>query len=67
MAISLFHFPGALDNPCSLGCMPKNEFFYNIFEEKVVDGTRCAADSYDMCVDGVCMVTNAFILFLKRR
>jgi hypothetical protein len=39
--------------------MPKYEFFYNTFKEKVVDGTKCAGqaeDSFDMCVNGVCMV-----------
>ena len=53
-----FHFLGALDNPCSLSCMPKNEFFYQTFKEKVDDGTRCTEHSYDMCVDGVCMVNS---------
>ena len=56
--ITSFHFLGALDNPCSLSCMPKNEFFYQTFKEKVVDGTRCTEHSYDMCVDGVCMVNS---------
>lgn len=36
--------------------MPKNDYFYDKFKEKVIDGTRCNDDTYDMCADGVCKV-----------
>jgi len=42
------------DDRCSLNCMPKGEHFYNRWVDKVVDGTTCSMDSYDICVDGKC-------------
>ncbi|XP_026315034.1 papilin isoform X7 [Hyposmocoma kahamanoa] len=41
-------------NPCELNCMPKGGRFYYRHKEKVVDGTRCNDESYDVCVDGTC-------------
>ena len=38
--------------------MPKGEHFYNRWVDKVVDGTKCSMDSYDICVDGKCEVRN---------
>jgi len=34
--------------------MPKKEFFYVIFKEKVLDGTRCNDFSLDVCINGTC-------------
>ena len=39
--------------------MPKREYFYRRLAEKVVDGTKCDIDSYDICVDGRCEVRKA--------
>ncbi|XP_045527734.1 papilin isoform X3 [Pieris brassicae] len=41
-------------NPCELNCMPRGERFYYRHKLKVVDGTRCNEDSFDVCVDGNC-------------
>ena len=41
---------------CALNCMPKGKYFYFRWADKVVDGTRCSVDSYDICVDGKCEV-----------
>ncbi|PZC74553.1 hypothetical protein B5X24_HaOG207687 [Helicoverpa armigera] len=41
-------------NPCELNCMPHGERFYFRHKLKVVDGTRCNEDSFDVCVDGRC-------------
>ncbi|XP_006817461.1 papilin-like, partial [Saccoglossus kowalevskii] len=41
-------------NKCELNCMPKGEHFYYRHSLQVVDGTRCNADSPDVCVDGSC-------------
>ncbi|XP_052743989.1 papilin isoform X2 [Bicyclus anynana] len=41
-------------NPCELNCMPHGERFYYRQQPKVVDGTRCNDESFDVCVDGVC-------------
>ncbi|XP_064073976.1 papilin isoform X3 [Vanessa tameamea] len=41
-------------NPCELNCMPRGERFYYRQKTKVIDGTRCSDESFDVCVDGVC-------------
>ncbi|CAK1550996.1 unnamed protein product [Leptosia nina] len=41
-------------NPCELNCMPRGERFYYRHKLKVVDGTRCNEESFDVCVDGAC-------------
>ncbi|CAF4798136.1 unnamed protein product [Pieris macdunnoughi] len=41
-------------NPCELNCMPRGERFYYRHKLKVVDGTRCNEESFDVCVDGTC-------------
>ncbi|EDO43067.1 predicted protein, partial [Nematostella vectensis] len=46
------YIPGV--DRCGLNCMPKGEYFYYKWGEKVVDGTRCGQDSYDICVNGEC-------------
>lgn len=39
---------------CELKCMPKNEFFYVTFKDKVIDGTPCNDYSLDVCINGTC-------------
>lgn len=34
--------------------MPRGERFYYRHKKQVADGTRCNADSLDVCVDGTC-------------
>lgn len=41
-------------NPCELNCMPIGERFYYRHKSKVIDGTRCNDESFDVCVDGQC-------------
>ncbi|XP_013147767.1 PREDICTED: papilin isoform X2 [Papilio polytes] len=41
-------------NPCELNCMPRGERFYFRQKIKVVDGTRCTDESFDVCVNGTC-------------
>ncbi|CAH1637578.1 unnamed protein product [Spodoptera littoralis] len=41
-------------NPCELNCKPHAEQFYFRHKQRVVDGTRCNEDSFDVCVNGVC-------------
>ncbi|XP_035782943.1 papilin-like isoform X2 [Anopheles albimanus] len=41
-------------NPCELNCMPFGERFYYRHRSKVIDGTRCNDESFDVCVDGTC-------------
>ncbi|XP_068619320.1 papilin [Battus philenor] len=41
-------------NPCELNCMPRGERFYFRQKAKVVDGTRCNDESFDVCVNGTC-------------
>lgn len=37
--------------------MPHGERFYYRHKAKVIDGTRCNDESNDVCVDGVCQVS----------
>ncbi|CAH2045947.1 unnamed protein product, partial [Iphiclides podalirius] len=41
-------------NPCELNCMPRGERFYYRQKDKVIDGTRCNDESFDVCVSGTC-------------
>lgn len=41
-------------NPCELNCMPIGERFYYRHKSKVIDGTLCNDESFDVCVDGKC-------------
>ncbi|XP_035795510.1 papilin-like isoform X2 [Anopheles albimanus] len=41
-------------NPCELNCMPIGEQFYYRHRSKVIDGTRCNDESFDVCIDGTC-------------
>ncbi|XP_028034800.1 papilin isoform X5 [Bombyx mandarina] len=43
-----------VSKPCELTCMQHGDRFYYRHKEKVIDGTRCNDDSFDVCVDGVC-------------
>ena len=45
--------------------MPKNEFFYDKFKDKVIDGTRCNDDTYNMCADGVCKVIAVSSIYIS--
>lgn len=45
---------GSLDERCKLYCSVANTNIYYKMQEKVVDGTPCEVDSYDICVNGVC-------------
>ncbi|KRY54793.1 Papilin, partial [Trichinella britovi] len=42
-------------NKCELMCIPEGENFYYKWAEKVIDGTRCDAFNYDICVEGFCL------------
>ncbi|KAK4313128.1 hypothetical protein Pmani_015500 [Petrolisthes manimaculis] len=42
-------------NKCELNCQPEGERFYYRHAMKVVDGTRCGDEGFDICVDGKCM------------
>ena len=59
----IFCLLGVDDNPCALNCMPKYERFAKTLREKVVDGTRCDKSTYDMCVDGVCVVCRSLVVY----
>lgn len=41
---------------CVLNCRPKGVNLLKRWADKVVDGTTCTVDSYDICVDGRCEV-----------
>ncbi|GLD66982.1 ADAMTS-like protein 3 isoform X1, partial [Lates japonicus] len=40
--------------PCALQCQAKGRGLNVELAPKVLDGTRCRADAFDMCINGVC-------------
>ncbi|XP_028258452.1 ADAMTS-like protein 3 isoform X2 [Parambassis ranga] len=40
--------------PCALHCQPNGTNLVVELAPKVLDGTRCRADAFDMCISGVC-------------
>ncbi|XP_071402647.1 ADAMTS-like protein 3 [Centroberyx affinis] len=40
--------------PCALRCLAKGRSLSVELAPKVLDGTRCRADAFDMCISGVC-------------
>lgn len=51
-------FPSPYDPsaPCALRCQAKGRGLAVELAPKVLDGTRCRADAFDMCISGVCRV-----------
>ncbi|KAG1667923.1 A disintegrin and metalloproteinase with thrombospondin motifs 9 [Nymphon striatum] len=47
---------------CRLICSVNGTSMYHILKEKVTDGTPCRPDYYDICVNGICVVSR-FIIF----
>lgn len=47
--------PGGV-KPCALNCLAEGYNFYTERSPAVVDGTRCQADSLDICINGECKV-----------
>ncbi|CAH1774293.1 unnamed protein product [Owenia fusiformis] len=47
-------YTGGQVKECALNCMAETFNFYTERAPKVIDGTRCSSDSYDMCVNGEC-------------
>lgn len=42
--------------PCTLRCQAKGRSLTVELAPKVLDGTRCRADAFDMCISGACQV-----------
>ncbi|XP_015589222.1 papilin isoform X3 [Cephus cinctus] len=42
-------------NKCELNCMPRGERFFYRHKSAVTDGTPCALEQNDVCVEGKCM------------
>lgn len=43
--------------PCALKCQARGRSLIVELAPKVLDGTRCRAEAFDMCISGVCQVT----------
>ncbi|XP_008190626.1 A disintegrin and metalloproteinase with thrombospondin motifs 9 isoform X2 [Tribolium castaneum] len=39
---------------CKLFCRPENSNAYYPLKDKVIDGTKCGLNSFDICVNGIC-------------
>ncbi|KAM4714553.1 ADAMTS-like protein 1 isoform 1-T1 [Anableps anableps] len=44
------------ENPCSLKCKAKGSGVVVELAPKVLDGTRCYTESFDMCISGICQI-----------
>uniref|UniRef100_A0A674N568 ADAM metallopeptidase with thrombospondin type 1 motif 6 n=1 Tax=Takifugu rubripes TaxID=31033 RepID=A0A674N568_TAKRU len=47
-------YAGGGVKPCALNCLAEGYNFYTERSPAVVDGTRCQADSLDICINGEC-------------
>lgn len=43
-------------SPCALKCQARGKSLVLELAPKVLDGTRCRTDSFDMCISGICQV-----------
>ncbi|RWS10942.1 disintegrin and metalloproteinase with thrombospondin motifs 9-like protein [Dinothrombium tinctorium] len=48
------HYVAGTRDSCKLYCRLKNKNVYYMLKSKVIDGTRCAKDSNDVCISGHC-------------
>lgn len=51
-------------SPCALKCQARGKSLVVELAPKVLDGTRCKADSLDMCINGICQVSNSIFIYL---
>uniref|UniRef100_A0A8C7DLT8 ADAM metallopeptidase with thrombospondin type 1 motif 6 n=1 Tax=Oncorhynchus kisutch TaxID=8019 RepID=A0A8C7DLT8_ONCKI len=47
-------YTGGGVKPCALNCLAEGYNFYTERSPAVIDGTRCQADSMDICINGEC-------------
>ncbi|XP_019747909.1 A disintegrin and metalloproteinase with thrombospondin motifs 6 isoform X4 [Hippocampus comes] len=47
-------YTGGGVKPCALNCLAEGYNFYTERSPAVIDGTRCQADSLDICINGEC-------------
>ncbi|XP_011434412.3 A disintegrin and metalloproteinase with thrombospondin motifs 9 isoform X1 [Magallana gigas] len=43
-----------IKDACKLYCRASSSSAYYLLKDKVVDGTKCGPDTFDMCVNGIC-------------
>uniref|UniRef100_A0A3B4GUV9 ADAMTS-like 3 n=1 Tax=Pundamilia nyererei TaxID=303518 RepID=A0A3B4GUV9_9CICH len=53
--------------PCALRCQAKGRSLTVELAPKVLDGTRCRADAFDMCISGVCQVKDQDSFTMRKR
>ena len=52
-----FLFLVRIKDACKLYCRASASSAYYLLKDKVVDGTKCGPDTFDMCVNGICQVS----------
>lgn len=55
LSVYILWKPGGV-KPCALNCLAEGYNFYTERSPAVIDGTRCQADSLDICINGECKV-----------
>ena len=56
-----FLFLVRIKDACKLYCRASASSAYYLLKDKVVDGTKCGPDTFDMCVNGICQVSADYI------
>lgn len=51
---------------CKLFCRVSGTTSYYQLKDRVVDGTECGTDTHDICVQGLCRVTNFIVAILHK-
>lgn len=49
-----FGFTDLPEDLCKLYCKVADSSSYYLLKEKVIDGTKCDQNSFDICVNGIC-------------
>ncbi|XP_017769222.1 PREDICTED: A disintegrin and metalloproteinase with thrombospondin motifs 20 isoform X2 [Nicrophorus vespilloides] len=42
------------DDYCKLYCRPNTSSEYYLLQDKVIDGTKCGLNTFDICINGIC-------------
>ncbi len=51
---------------CTLFCKPDERSNFAVLSPQVIDGTKCSPDSFDICVNGFCLVFKLKILTILK-
>lgn len=65
--LSTFFHPVLMKDRCKLFCRVAGTTAYYQLKDRVIDGTPCGPDTYDICVQGLCRVYIYIYIFISLR